>query len=668
MASLLFVSYSGAFGGAERVLLDCAAAVEEPLVACPDGALAARAHAAGIEVVAIGGHRPNVRGRATDRVLSPIRLLAHAVELRALAGAVAPAAVVGWGMRSALACLALPARYPVAIAHHDMLPGPVIAAAVRRVAQRAAVVIVPSGAVALDLDPSGRLTERLRVVNPGVDLERFDARHAPVQPPEVLVLGAPVAWKRPDLALEACALARRTVPELRLRLAGAPLFGDDAVLGRLRQRARRRDLAGSVEIIGDEIDVAPALARASCLLHCAPAEPFGLVIAEALAAGCPVVVPASGGATEIVDDACARLFAPGDAAAAARALVEVVTDPELAASMGAAGRRRARARFDRARTVAQFADALAPLRRPGSEADQLALVTVTHNSEAELEALLASIDRQLPGVRVIVVDNGSSDRSVEVARRWSFVTTVSLDANLGFATACNRGLQEVRAATVAFVNPDVELLDDSLLALSSEALRAERPERLLAPRVLNSDFSEQDSVHPRPASAPDLVRSLVPRALVPRALGAALWPWRSAVPRRVGWAVGCALVGRTETFARLGPFDETIFLYGEDLELGLRAAQEGVETWFWPAARVVHHGAHAARVEFEGEPFERLARTRHEVVERRLGHRRAAIDDRAQAVAFASRLALKRALGVSAERERQQLRALRSVRTGGCRE
>ena len=81
----------------------------------------------------------------------------------------------------------------------------------------------------------------------------------PVQPPEVLVLGAPVAWKRPDLALEACALARRTVPELRLRLAGAPLFGDDAVLRRLRQRARRRDLAGAVEIIGDEIDVAPAL-------------------------------------------------------------------------------------------------------------------------------------------------------------------------------------------------------------------------------------------------------------------------------------------------------------------------------------------------------------------------------------------------------------------------
>jgi GT2 family glycosyltransferase len=260
---------------------------------------------------------------------------------------------------------------------------------------------------------------------------------------------------------------------------------------------------------------------------------------------------------------------------------------------------------------------------------------------------------------VIVVDNGSSDGTVTVAQRWPSVSTVLLDGNVGFGAACNRGLEEVRAPVTAFLNPDVELLDDSLLTLAAQALRADRPERLLAPRVLNGDLSVQDSVHPVPASVPDLVRSLVSPALVPGGLGAPLWPWRSPDPRRVGWAVGCALVGRTETFKRLGPFDETIFLYGEDLELGLRAAQSGVETWFWPASRVVHHRAHAARAEFGGEPFDRLARARHDVVERRLGHRRAVIDDRAQAVTFASRLAVKRALGLPAERERLQLRALR---------
>jgi N-acetylglucosaminyl-diphospho-decaprenol L-rhamnosyltransferase len=669
VASLLFVSYSGAFGGAERVLLDCAGAVGEAALACPEGPLAARARAAGIEVLAIRRHPPNVRGSVADRLLAPARLLAHALEVRHLVSTLRPDAVVGWGMRSAIASVALPARWPLAIAHHDMLPGPLTAFAVRRAARRATVLIVPSAAVALDLDPGAQLTERLRVVNPGVDLERFAGQRAPVDPPEVLVLGALVAWKRPDLALEACALARRAVPGLRLRLAGAPLFGDETMLRRLRERAQRPDLAGAVEITGAEIEPGDALARAACLLHCAPAEPFGLAVVEALAAGCPAVVPASGGPAEIADERCARSYPPGDGGAAARAIVEIVSDPGLAAGMGEAGRRRARARFDRTRSTSQFADALAPLRRDrGADVfGRLALVTVTRNSEAELAALLASVQRHLPGTRVVVVDNDSADGSLEVAGRWPFVTTVALPRNVGFGAACNRGLRELDAPVTALVNPDVELLDDSLLALSSEVLRDDRPERLLAPLVLSGDLTRQDSVHPVPASAADLIRSMVSPALVPAGIGGWLWPWRSSTPRPVGWAIGAAIVARTETLRRLGPFDEGIFLYGEDLDLGLRAAQSGVQTWFWPSGRVIHHGAHAARSEFGSEPFERLARARHEVVARRLGRRRAAIDDRAQAATFGSRLAVKRVLARPAERERLQLRAVRALGTRGGR-
>jgi len=131
----------------------------------------------------------------------------------------------------------------------------------------------------------------------------------------------------------------------------------------------------------------------------------------------------------------------------------------------------------------------------------------------------------------------------------------------------------------------------------------------------------------------------------------------------VGWAVGCALAARTETFRRLGPFDGTIFMYGEDLELGLRASEHGVETWFWPQARVLHHRAHSSRREFGGEPFELLATGRRDVVARRLGRSRVKLDAVAQAVTFASRIAVKRALGRPVERERRQLSALSRART-----
>jgi N-acetylglucosaminyl-diphospho-decaprenol L-rhamnosyltransferase len=307
----------------------------------------------------------------------------------------------------------------------------------------------------------------------------------------------------------------------------------------------------------------------------------------------------------------------------------------------------------------------APDRPPRGD---FALVTVTHNSAAHLRGLLESAARHLPGVRTVVVDCASSDDTAAVAGAFADAVVVALGENAGFGRANNRGLAEVTEPLAVLVNPDVELLDDSLRALAAEAAVA--PDRLLAPLVLYPDGTRQDTVHPVPASAADLVRAVIPgAALAAVAPPAAQWlePWRSSAPRAVGWAVGCAIAARTDTLRRLGPFDEAIFLYGEDMELCLRAATAGVETWFWPAARICHHRAHASTVAFGGEPFERLAAARHDVVRARLGGRRAAVDDALQALTFLSRIALRSALRRPAQRERSQLRALRDVRRGGAR-
>jgi N-acetylglucosaminyl-diphospho-decaprenol L-rhamnosyltransferase len=421
----------------------------------------------------------------------------------------------------------------------------------------------------------------------------------------------------------------------------------------LRERvATDPALRGAVDLVGPTDDVEGELARATCLLHCAAREPFGLAVLEALAAGRPIVAPAAGGPAEIVDDSCALLYPPGDAQAAADALVTLAGEPELAARMGAAGRTLARERFDVSNARRRFASAIDPLlavppaARPRRE-DRLALVTVTHNSAPELRRLLASAARHLPGVRVVVVDNASSDQSVAVARELG-AEVIALEQNVGFGRACNVGVATVAEPVTVLVNPDVELVDDSLLTLSSEALV--RRDWLFAPLVLSPDGSRQDTVHRRPASPGDLVGALIP--------GNAFAPWHSARPRRVGWAVGCALVGATDALRRLGPFDERIFLYGEDLDLGLRT-----ETWFWPMARVVHTRAHSTTRTFGGaEPFELLARARHDVVARRLGRTRARLDDALQRLTFAWRIALKATLGIDTVRERRQLDALRSLR------
>jgi len=670
VATVLFVSYSGAFGGAERVLLDWATALEgEIWLACPDGALAETARAGGMRVLALRERRLELRASLSDRLLAPARLIGHVREVRALAADLHPDLLIGWGMRSMLACTATPARAGSRVfQHHDLAPRGLAGNLVRAAAARSDLVITPSRTVADDLDPAGRMGRRIAVIHPGVDPGRFAAGEPPATPPEILVLGALVAWKRPDLAIDVLALARRQVPELRLRFVGAPLGPGDPTPERLRERARDAAVAGAIEFPGPSADPARDLARATCLLHCAPKEPFGLVIVEAMAAGRPVVAPDAGGPTEILEPSCGILYRAGDARAAAIAIGQLVGDPERAQAMGRAGRARAGAEFSLAGSREQFAAAVAPLlpeRRAGvAPARDLALITVSHNSEPELEAFLDSVERRLPGVELVVVDTASEDQSVDVVRRHPWARLVALDENVGFGRACNLGVAEVSAPVTILLNPDVELLDDSLGLLAAELLRPDQPQRILAPLVLGSDGAREDSAHPVPASAAELLCTLVSPSLLPRHLAEPLAPWLATGPRRVGWAVGCALAARTETFRRLGPFDGTIFMYGEDLELGLRASEHGVETWFWPQARVLHHRAHSSRREFGGEPFELLATARRDVVARRLGRSRAKLDAVAQTVTFASRIAVKRALGRPVERERRQLSALSRARTG----
>ncbi len=360
----LIVSYSGVLGGAERVLVDCVTRLDRnAIVACPDGPLAVALRAAGVAWTPVR-ERPLRRGAAHARGLAGL-----AWESAALARRHRSRAIVAWGARAVLATALLPTRPPLLAVHHDLLPrrrrgtptGDAaravgdrriasavgdrrIASAVRWATRRSDGVVAASAAIAADVGAPGAV-----ILHPGVDLAAWSpAPLPPPDPPRALVLGALVPWKRPDLALEVAAL----VPGLQLELAGAPLPGDgEALVRALRERADALD--GRVTFAGRLDDPRSALARAHCLLHCADAEPWGLALVEALAAGRPVVAAGAAGPREIVADGAGRLFAPGDAAAAAAALREVLADDRAPAAA------RARAEhFPVEASAARFAAAL----------------------------------------------------------------------------------------------------------------------------------------------------------------------------------------------------------------------------------------------------------------------------------------------------------------------
>jgi len=284
----------------------------------------------------------------------------------------------------------------------------------------------------------------------------------------------------------------------------------------------------------------------------------------------------------------------------------------------------------------------------------LAIVTVIHDSEPELGALLDSIELlPEPRPRVVVVDSGSSDGGARLAGERG-AEVVRLEGNLGFGAGCNAGIERVTEPVTAFVNPDVELLDDGLARLAADALAGGA---LLAPRLLNADGTVQDSAHPPPGRLGGLLPAVLPRRLLP----ARFEPWRGARPRTVGWAVAACIVGRTDELRSLGPFDPDAFLFYEDMELCLNARRAGIVTIYRPDVELRHLGGTSTgrALEADGD-LELRARRRREVMASQ-GPARLALDDLSEGLTFALRAAV-RSIGGGGELERRRLRALMRAR------
>jgi GT2 family glycosyltransferase len=285
-------------------------------------------------------------------------------------------------------------------------------------------------------------------------------------------------------------------------------------------------------------------------------------------------------------------------------------------------------------------------------------VIVLHDSGPELRALLASIDAHLPAPpQLVVVDTGSGDDGAAQARAAG-ADLIELPGNPGFGAANNAGVAAARHDVTVLLNPDTELVDQSLHELA--ALARIHPHALHAPRLLEPDGSVQRSAHPVPGTAGALLPALVHPTLLPRPLRERAEPYRAQTARTVGWAIAACLAADTATLRELGPFDPSIHLFAEDMELGLRARRRGIPTVLHPQLRVRHTGGHA--VLRGGEPFDLLARRRRETIAQTRGRRALALDDAAQALTFATRIAAHGALGRTTARERAQLRALRAAR------
>jgi N-acetylglucosaminyl-diphospho-decaprenol L-rhamnosyltransferase len=282
------------------------------------------------------------------------------------------------------------------------------------------------------------------------------------------------------------------------------------------------------------------------------------------------------------------------------------------------------------------------------------VVVVLHDSAAELADLLRSIDAHL-GERpqLVAVDSGSRDGGAALAADWGAEVIVRPD-NPGFGPASNAGVGRARHDVTVLMNPDCELLDGSLATLVQ--LAGTHKHALHVPRLLSADGSIQRSAHPLPGTLGAVAGAALHPPLLPAAARERLEPFRAERARTVGWAIAACLAGSTSALRRLGPFDPTVHLFGEDMDLCLRARAAGMPTVLHPQLRLRNAGGHSTLR--AGEPFDLLARRRRAVVAAARGPLALALDDLAQGITFASRAAGHALLGGDARRPRRQLAAL----------
>ncbi len=210
-----------------------------------------------------------------------------------------------------------------------------------------------------------------------------------------------------------------------------------------------------------------------------------------------------------------------------------------------------------------------------------AVIIPNWNGKQHLRVCLDSLRRQThPDFAVIVVDNGSTDGSLEMLRAdYPEVAVLELDDNYGFVIASNRGAEIANADVLVMLNNDTEAEPQWLEALCRSL--AEHPEAGSAASKMLL-FDRRDILH----SAGDTI-------------GAGYMPQNRGV-----WEVdegqydeeidifgpcGGAAAYRKEAWEQVGGFDERLFMYLEDVDIAWRLQEAGWRSVFAAEARVYHH-------------------------------------------------------------------------------
>jgi GT2 family glycosyltransferase len=228
----------------------------------------------------------------------------------------------------------------------------------------------------------------------------------------------------------------------------------------------------------------------------------------------------------------------------------------------------------------------------------LSIIIVNFNSYPYLRNCLDSIFKFTSGIEfeVLVVDNGSTDNSFGQLLELERITRMSLieaGENKGFGTANNIGAKRACGKYLLFLNPDTELVDNSIFDFYQFLEQSDVWIAACGGRLVNPDGSYAVSF----GNFPSLFQQFSDigfRRLYMKYYNRKLSispPCDFNEPKSVGYISGADLFIRKSVFDQIGGFDEDYFMYYEDTDLCLRLQKSGYQSFIIPSVSIIHTGS-----------------------------------------------------------------------------
>ncbi|MEY3759963.1 MAG: hypothetical protein RIR39_1454 [Pseudomonadota bacterium] len=230
----------------------------------------------------------------------------------------------------------------------------------------------------------------------------------------------------------------------------------------------------------------------------------------------------------------------------------------------------------------------------------ISTITVNYNAGLLLQNCVDSLLNCPLEIEVIVVDNASTDGSLDALHDLSNIKVIKNSGNLGFAAACNIGMRDTTSPFVLFLNPDC-FFEPGTLSKLLNAMALDEHVGMVGGLLINANGTEQQGAR---RAVPTPWRSFV------RAFGLA----RFAVicprlfydfnlhkeplpehPIEVEAISGACMLVRREALQEVGAWDEGYFLHCEDLDWCMRFRQAGWKILFVPSAKITHEAGACGR-------------------------------------------------------------------------